>query len=109
MVSTARRQVIDTIADNNPPVRGWQGFDDKLFVLSRSSDVLSIYSSFGAKIRTLYTGGGPIGLIGDRNLNRLYVVNSKDSTLQVFDPVAERSVKKLTVGELPYGIVQLER
>lgn len=108
-VSPSSRRVEDTITLVEPARRGLKAFNEKLFVVSTSTDTLTFLDSQDIVTRTLEAGVGPIGLTGDEQRDRLYVTSHGDRTLTLFDPIREMVVKKLTVGKSPYGAVLIER
>ncbi|MEE9613346.1 MAG: hypothetical protein V3W31_00140 [Thermodesulfobacteriota bacterium] len=109
VVSLSSREVEKTVTLHDPPRRGLLGFGYRLFVTNALAGTVSIFSSEDVIRRVLRVGAGPVGIVGYEDRERLYVANSGGVTLTLIDPLAERVVKEITVGEAPYGLVTVDR
>ena len=108
VVSPTSRKVVRTISLTIPPARGVEGFSGRMFIVSSSRDSLSFYNPFDVMTRGMEVGPSPFGLGVDERRNRLYVTAFGGDRIFLFDPILEREVKDLRVGENPYGILVVE-
>jgi len=110
VVSKATRKVVTTIPLIASPSRGIFALGDKVFITSVLSDNLTaLKTPQNVPTWSLPVGPGPLGMAWDEKRNRLYVANSKGSTVTIIDPLAERLLKEQEVGSSPYGVLLLER
>ena len=109
VVSPSLRKSVGTISVTAPPARGVEGFNGRLFITDASADTVKFFNSFDVLTDSVGSGVKPMNLAGDEQRNRLYVTNYGEDTVSLIDPIGEAMVKKLTVGEKPYGVVFFEK
>lgn len=75
-----------------------------IFVATGESAITVINPETGKVVTTIETGAGTTDIRYNPKDKRVYAVNHDDDTLSVIDPVTNKAVAKLEVGDLPVHV-----
>ena len=75
-----------------------------IFVATGESAITVINPETGKVVTTIETGAGTTDIRYNPHDERVYAVNHDDDTLSVIDPVTNKAVAKLEVGDLPVHV-----